>query len=174
MEAKLIVVGGKANKTEVALQLPAVVGRSREAGVTVAHPMISRQHCEIFEQDGLLMVRDLGSLNGTIVEGQRVSEAPLCPGSQLTVGPLTFRADYNYDGDLDAAPAAKVVEEDAAPTPPDGEDATLDAAPDDDAAPSDATPAEDPDMEALAAELMSQLDDIEPGDAALDKVFDDP
>ena len=94
MEAKLIVVEGKASKGAVALKLPAVIGRSREAGLTVAHPMVSRRHCEIFEVDGLLMIRDLGSLNGTEVAGQRISEAPLLPDDLFTVGPLTFRAVY--------------------------------------------------------------------------------
>jgi predicted component of type VI protein secretion system len=117
MEAKLIVVGGKANKGEIDLKLPTLIGRSRDAQLTVAHPMVSRQHCEIYEVDGLLMIRDLGSLNGTIVEGQRVSEAPLCPANEFTVGPLTFRAEYEYDGDLDAVPAPKVVEDSAVTAP---------------------------------------------------------
>ncbi len=94
MEAKLIVVGGKASKAKIALKLPTVIGRSREAGLTIAHPMISRRHCEVFEADGLLMVRDLGSLNGTVVGGQRVKESPLPPDAEFTVGPLTFRAEY--------------------------------------------------------------------------------
>ncbi len=74
MEAKLIVVGGKANKKTIALKPPTNIGRSRDADLTIPHPMISRQHCEVFETDGLLMVRDLGSLNGTMVGGRRVKE----------------------------------------------------------------------------------------------------
>jgi len=111
MQAKLIVVGGKANKSAVALRLPTVIGRSREAQLTVAHPMISRQHCEIFEVDGLLMIRDLGSLNGTLVDGRRIIEAPLCPDAEFTVGPLTFRAQYQYAGNLDALPPVKMADE---------------------------------------------------------------
>ena len=113
MEAKLIVVGGKASKKAIALKLPTVIGRGREAGLTVVHPMISRRHCEIFESDGLLMVRDLGSLNGIVVGGQQVEEAPLRPGDEFTVGPLTFRAAYEYDGDLDSLPMTKTAEEEA-------------------------------------------------------------
>ena len=107
MEAKLVVVGGKANKTAVALKLPTIIGRSREAGLTIAHPMISRQHCELSEKDGLLILRDLGSTNGTILDGRRVDVAPLLPNAQFSIGPLTFRADYVYDGDLDSAPSPK-------------------------------------------------------------------
>ncbi|HEV7225446.1 MAG TPA: FHA domain-containing protein, partial [Pirellulales bacterium] len=98
MDAKLVVVGGKANKAEVALKLPTVIGRGRDAGLTVAHATVSRHHCMIFERDGALVVRDNGSLNGTVVEGQRVTEALLKPGDKLTVGPLTFRADYEHSG----------------------------------------------------------------------------
>ncbi len=50
-EAKLIVVGGKASKRDVALELPTTIGRSRQADLTVAHAMVSRQHCELFEED---------------------------------------------------------------------------------------------------------------------------
>lgn len=115
MQLKLIVVSGKANKGAVTLKPPVVIGRSRQAELTVAHPMISRRHCEIFEVEGLLMIRDLGSLNGTIVEGQRIEEAPLCPGNEFRLGPLTFRAEYEYEGELKTLPAPKIANEAATP-----------------------------------------------------------
>jgi len=111
MRVKLIVVGGKASRTVIALKLPTVIGRSREAQLTVAHPMISRRHCEVYESDGLLMIRDLGSLNGTLVDSQRIREAPLPPKGEFTVGPLTFQARYEYSGDLDSLPAVQVADE---------------------------------------------------------------
>ncbi|HUT09523.1 MAG TPA: FHA domain-containing protein [Thermoguttaceae bacterium] len=110
MDAKLIVVGGRADNRAIRLKLPTVIGRSKRVDLTVAHPMISRKHCELFESDGLLMIRDLGSLNGTVVGGRKVEEAPLPPEERFTVGPVTFRADYQYDGDLDAVLAEKTVE----------------------------------------------------------------
>ena len=117
MEAKLIVVRGKANKTSISLKLPSVIGRSREAGLTIPHRLISRQHCELFEADGLLMVRDLGSLNGTMVGARRVKESPLPPDAEFTVGPLTFRATYAYDGDLSKLPAPVWAEPEVAVSP---------------------------------------------------------
>jgi len=110
MEIQLIIVGGRASKKEVTLTLPAVIGRSREADLTIAHPMISRQHCQVFEADGLVMIRDLDSLNGTIVAEERISEAAIRPDGEFTIGPLTFRAKYHYDGDLSAIPAPKPPE----------------------------------------------------------------
>jgi hypothetical protein len=100
MEAKLIVVGGKANRSEVPLKLPAMLGRGRDADITVAHPTVSRHHCLIYEVEGALVVKDNGSLNGTMVAGERVEEAVLPPGRTLTVGPLTFRAEYAHTGEF--------------------------------------------------------------------------
>jgi predicted component of type VI protein secretion system len=111
METKLLITSGTADKRWVALRLPTVLGRGREASLTVPHPLISRRHCELFEQDGLLMLRDLGSLNGTMVGGRRVALAPLPPGAEFTVGPLTFQAHYEYEGDPEAIPPAQVLDE---------------------------------------------------------------
>ncbi len=114
MEAKLLVVGGKASKGSISLKLPTVIGRSREATLTIAHPMISRRHCEVYEAEGLLMIRDLGSLNGTVIGGQRIKEAPLPPDGEFSIGPLTFRAQYHYAGNLDGLPAPVLAERKAA------------------------------------------------------------
>ena len=98
MKAKLIIVGADIKPGEYKLKLPAVLGRGKEASLKLVHALVSRQHCEIFETEGQLMVRDLGSLNGTFVAGQRIAEAvPLLPGELLTVGSVTFRADYGDD-----------------------------------------------------------------------------
>lgn len=119
MEAKLIIVGGKANKGHVSLKLPTTVGRSREADLTIAHPMVSRRHCEIFEENGLLMVRDLGSLNGTIVRKERITKAvPIRPKDEFTVGPLTFRAEYEYAGEVTSPPSAPQSAADEGEPPP--------------------------------------------------------
>lgn len=107
MEAKLIILAGKANKSEVTLKLPTTVGRSRDADLTIAHPMVSRQHCQLFEDNGVLMVRDLGSLNGTFVRRERINQAvPLRPHDEFAIGPITFRAEYEHVGDIALPPSA--------------------------------------------------------------------
>jgi predicted component of type VI protein secretion system len=95
MDAKLVVVGGDAKAAEINLKLPTIIGRGRSASLTLRHPLVSRQHCEIYEQNGRLMVRDLGSLNGTFINNERVTEAVLPAGELLTVGTVTFRAVYD-------------------------------------------------------------------------------
>ncbi len=130
MEAKLVVVGGRAKRASVVLKVPKVIGRSKEAGLTIGHPMVSRRHCEVFETDGLLMVRDLGSLNGTVVGGQRVKQSPLPPDAEFSIGPLTFRVEYKYDGDLARLPTAIPAEPEAvaaaAPSSPAEDDDVFD------------------------------------------------
>lgn len=95
MDAKLVVVGGNATKGEVKLKLPMTIGRDKRAGLCIAHPMVSRVHCTLFESDGMLMLRDNNSANGTFINDQRVrNQATIMPGDKLTVGPLTFVAIY--------------------------------------------------------------------------------
>jgi len=160
MEVKLVVVLGKTNKDGVTLKLPSIVGRSREADVTVAHSLISRRHCELYEADGLLMVRDLDSLNGTVVKGQRIREAALPPDAEFSVGPLTFRAEYEYDGDLDSVPPPELFDEDqpvARPVEP--------AAP-----PPMPQPQED---DARWGDFVAEMDDDEDGAGILEAEADD-
>jgi hypothetical protein len=57
--------------------------------------LVSRKHCEVFEKEGQLFVRDLGSLNGTYVDNHKIeSEHVLAPDHLLTLGTVTFRAVY--------------------------------------------------------------------------------
>ena len=95
MQIKLVVVEGAASRGEVQLKLPAVIGRSKDANLTIGHPKVSRRHCELYEEKGRVMVRDHGSLNGTILNGNRVSQAAVPSGGKLTIGPLTFIALFD-------------------------------------------------------------------------------
>ena len=102
LKAKLVVVGGDAKAKEVDLRLPTVIGRGREVSLTLPHPLVSRRHTELFEKDGYLYVKDLGSLNGTYVNNRRIeSEQRLAPNELLTLGNVTFRAMYDAVGNSD-------------------------------------------------------------------------
>ncbi len=111
MRAKLVLLGNKALKRAASCSLPSTIGRSRRADVTVAHPMISRQHCEMVEKDGFLVLRDLGSTNGTFVKGVRIQEAAVEPGEPFSIGPLSFRVDYTKTTDLSQPPQPILAEE---------------------------------------------------------------
>ena len=99
MDVKLIVIEGDISVKEVPVTLPSVIGRGRDVGVTLRHPLISRRHCELFESDGRMHVRDLNSLNGTYVDHNNIDEAIVPSGSLLTVGGFTFKVDYEDAGE---------------------------------------------------------------------------
>ena len=112
LKAKLVVVGGDAKAAEVRLKLPTVIGRGKEAGLTVPHGLVSRRHTEIIERDGKLFVRDLGSLNGTYVNSTRIEgEQPLEPNQLLTLGNITFRAVYEIPSSAASAEEPVAFEE---------------------------------------------------------------
>jgi pSer/pThr/pTyr-binding forkhead associated (FHA) protein len=100
MQAKLIVVEPNLHPNEYRIDLPSIIGRGGESQLTLDHSLISRHHCELYEENGQVMVRDLGSRNGTFISGQRVENAPLPSGELLTVGGITFRAFYGNEAML--------------------------------------------------------------------------
>ncbi len=66
--------------------IPVVVGRSPEANLRIDDPWISNMHALVERRGSELWVVDLGSRNGTFVEGRQVTEARLVPGSALAFG----------------------------------------------------------------------------------------
>lgn len=70
------------------LALPEIVlGRDSTATVQITHSSVSRRHCRIHVEEGRLRIHDLGSQNGTRVNGSRIAEAELSPGDVVQVGP---------------------------------------------------------------------------------------
>ena len=75
-----------------------VVGRSaRLCDLVVDHSSISKQHCMLVKTDGLVYVRDLGSTNGTRVNGQRVIRGALLPGDLLSFGSVAYKVHMGAD-----------------------------------------------------------------------------
>jgi DNA-binding NtrC family response regulator len=62
------------------------VGTAGTNDLQLTDDTVSRHHCEIVARGDCYAVRDLGSTNGTLVEGIRVFEAPLAPGTRLLLG----------------------------------------------------------------------------------------
>ncbi len=68
-----------------------VVGKSPEADLVVADVTVSRSHFEVVAEGGRYLLRDLGSTNGTSLDGARVREAFLRPGALVQAGEVVFR-----------------------------------------------------------------------------------
>lgn len=71
-----------------------VVGRAPDVAVPLKAPLLSRRHCELRLENGALEVLDLGSANGTFVNGQRVQRARLQPGDLVQVGEVDVRLEF--------------------------------------------------------------------------------
>src|SRR5213593_1894997 len=85
-----------------------LVGRREECDLRIPHKSVSKMHCVIVRTDGLLLLRDLGSTNGTRVNGQRVRRAALLPNDQLNIAGYKFKVHLGPDP---AMPAAVAINE---------------------------------------------------------------
>lgn len=74
-------------------RLPVTLGRGDEADVRIVDQFTSRRHCRILQVNDELVVQDLGSTWGTLVNGQPIAEARLHFGDALTIGTSTFRVE---------------------------------------------------------------------------------
>lgn len=77
-----------------------VVGRHPQCDARLDSIRISRRHCCMTHQDnGDLIVRDLGSTNGIRINGQRVETGRLRPGDELSIAHIRFRLDSGVSQD---------------------------------------------------------------------------
>jgi pSer/pThr/pTyr-binding forkhead associated (FHA) protein len=83
-----------------------LIGRREECDLRLEHKAVSKFHCVLVKTDGLLLLRDLGSTNGTKVNGQRVRRAALLPNDQLSVSHFQYRI-YLGPGETSANPFAE-------------------------------------------------------------------
>lgn len=85
--AKLIIRLGAQEWTADLTAEVSTIGRSHDCTIPVQHKSLSRRHCEIHRAEGGFVVRDCGSLNGTVVNGRKISaDHRLEPGDRIDVG----------------------------------------------------------------------------------------
>jgi pSer/pThr/pTyr-binding forkhead associated (FHA) protein len=116
MDFQLVVLRGRSATTALKLSDGVTTaGRHDDCQLRIKSSEVSRRHCQFFEKNGMLLVKDLGSSNGTFlngkkIEGQRVLE----PGDELTVGPVKLRIEK-----IGQPATAKVAPVTAGPKPGD-------------------------------------------------------
>src|SRR5436190_1664208 len=67
-----------------------LIGREEDCDLRLDHKSVSKMHCVLVKTDGLLLLRDLGSTNGTRVNGTRIRRAALLPNDKLSVANFHF------------------------------------------------------------------------------------
>jgi predicted component of type VI protein secretion system len=111
MDYQLVVLKGRsAAKTLRLADGVTTIGRQDGCELTLRSSQVSRRHCQLFEKKGLLLVKDLGSANGTFVNGKRIEEQRVLePGDILMVGPIEFRIESLASGASPGAEAREVA-----------------------------------------------------------------
>lgn len=74
-----------------------VVGRREYCDVVIPNHSLSKRHCVLVKTDGLLVIRDLATTNGTKVKGQKVRWAALLPDDRISLGGYKVRVYLGPD-----------------------------------------------------------------------------
>ena len=85
--AFLKVIGGARQGLNVPLRAgePLIIGRKR-GDLLLDDALVSSTHAQILPRDDSWVIQDLGSTNGTLVDGRLVREATLRPGAEISIG----------------------------------------------------------------------------------------
>lgn len=112
MQVVLRVVGGKHNGREIKLTVPKfIIGRGEGAHLRPSSDLVSRHHCGISVQEGEVIVEDLGSRNGTFVNGEQLKGAHTArSGDTIRIGRLQFELVMDPARAVKKAKVANVVE----------------------------------------------------------------
>lgn len=68
-----------------------VIGRARDCDLVIDDPRVSRRHAALVVRHGELWIEDLGSTNGTTVDGESVHVRPIAPGEEVRFGSEAVR-----------------------------------------------------------------------------------
>jgi two-component system response regulator HydG len=82
--------GGLKGSAWPVTEQPLVIGRGRACDIVIPDPLTSRRHCEIALVGELVELRDLGSSNLTLVNGEPVQQRILRSGDEIAIGPAVF------------------------------------------------------------------------------------
>ena len=121
MDFQLVVLRGRSATTALKLgDGVTTAGRHDECQLRIKSSEVSRRHCQFFEKNGLLLVKDMGSSNGTFLNGKRIEgQRVLEPGDELTIGPVKLRVEkvgQPAPAKAGASPAAPRPGDTAVPT----------------------------------------------------------
>jgi predicted component of type VI protein secretion system len=96
MDVQLVIERGSSKRQVIRLRSEeTIVGRRQGSDLRIPSEQVSRRHCRLSFRDGILIVEDLASSNGTFLNGERVSSQEVVrPGDRLDIGPVTLRAKY--------------------------------------------------------------------------------
>lgn len=119
--AYLVVRGGSLKGQRFPIRVPVVnVGRADYNDIVIPDDSVSTTHAKLQRREGIWMLVDLESTNGTLVDGERVvGEAPLAPGAYVRFGEIQAIFEPT-DDTIDAKKGSSTKLMSAIKLPPDG------------------------------------------------------
>ncbi len=102
MQFRLVPLEG-GNTIELSRDLT-VVGRKEDCDLRLDHKSISKFHCVIVRMENTLLLRDLGSTNGTMVNGKRIRRATLKNNDRLDIANLPFKVQISIGKAIEKNP----------------------------------------------------------------------
>jgi len=108
----LRIISGNSKGRFIALEpasLPLTIGRDAENSIVLDHTAISRYHCRITSENGQYYAQDLGSTNGTYLNGRRITKEKLSPGDELIVANIGMVMEASQSTIHDAHPPMNVT-----------------------------------------------------------------
>ncbi len=104
---QVVLVTFKADGERRSFSLPkevTVIGRREDCDIRIPLGEVSRKHCRLLMEVDTLRVEDMGSSNGTFLNGARVQEAVVQPGDALQIGSVVFLVQ------IDGVPADEEIQ----------------------------------------------------------------
>jgi pSer/pThr/pTyr-binding forkhead associated (FHA) protein len=97
MDVRLLVAHPAAETKQIRLGAETLIGRGPDCKLRISSGQVSRRHCVIKVAESSVTIRDLGSANGTRLNGETIAtetDVPMLNGSLLAVGPLKFVVQF--------------------------------------------------------------------------------
>jgi len=113
MDVILKVLEGAKTGTKIAVKKDEfLVGRSQKCHLCAGSSSVSRRHCAITRQDATVSIQDLGSRNGTLVNGEKIAgKVPLSSGDEIGIGTLKMLVTITHGITNLKRPKVKTVAE---------------------------------------------------------------
>jgi len=163
MTVALVTFSKSGTRREFAIKKGAtVIGRKTDADLRIPLDEISRSHCEISVEGDQVILRDLESRNGTFLNDEEISEAPVNAGDRIRLGPVVFFVQI--DGEPKNVTASSPVPKRADDTPSDVATTIASSSLADDSGPDIGALDEDMDVEELSDLDLGEIDDLEDSD----------
>lgn len=98
MKIRLSVQSTSSKSKTMTLTKTTLIGRAPDCDIKLKSDLVSRHHCKIFLTGSVALVHDLGSSNGTFIDGQKLTpkrDTKLAPGCLLSIADVNFQVDYD-------------------------------------------------------------------------------